>query len=174
VRRSIHGPVIAEKPGKAVAVSLVGLHGPPVNGALTQWWNMGRARTLAEFLAAIRPNQISGQNITYGDRDGHIAVFYGGNTPVHASGDRAAWSGIVRGDTSATVWTALHGFDDMPKTVDPPSGWVQNANDPPWWATFPAQVRPQDYPSYLASRQMAFRPQQSARLMDSDSSITWA
>ena len=173
VRRSVHGPVVAEKPGKAVAVSLVGLHGPMTTGSITQWWDMGRARNFTEFLAAVRPNQISGQNITYGDRDGHIMVFYGGNTPVHASGDRASWAGIVRGDTSSTLWTALHSFDDMPRTVDPPSGWVQNANDPPWWATFPVQVRPQDYPPYLASRQMAFRPQRSARLLDSDSSITW-
>ena len=173
VRRSVHGPVIADKPGKAVAVSLVGLHGPPLAGALPQWWAMGRAKNFAEFMVAIRPNQISGQNITYGDRDGHIMVFYGGNTPVHATGDRRFWGGIVRGDTSATLWNTLHPFDDMPKTVDPPSGWVQNANDPPWWATFPVVVRPQDYPSYIASRAMPFRPQQSAKLLDSDSSITW-
>jgi acyl-homoserine-lactone acylase len=135
---------------------------------------MGRARTFAEFLAAIRPNQISGQNITYGDRDGHIMVFYGGNTPVRRVPNRAFWAGIVRGDTSATLWTTLHSFDDMPKTVDPPSGWVQNANDPPWWATFPPAVRPQDYPPYFASRPMALRPQRSARLLDSDTSITFA
>src|SRR5260370_12615473 len=61
----------------------------------------------------------------------------------------------------------------MPKTVDPPSGWVQNTNDPPWWSTFPASVHPQDFPSYFASRPMALRPQQSARLLDADSSITW-
>jgi acyl-homoserine-lactone acylase len=173
-RRSVHGPVVAEKPGKAVAASLVGLHGPALSGALTQWWDMGRAKNFAEFQAAIRPNQISGQNITYADRDGHIMVFYGGNTPVHTMGNRQFWAGIVRGDTSATLWNALHPFDEIPRTVDPPSGWVQNANDPPWWATFPAQIRPQDYPSYIATRPMGFRPQQSAKLLDSDSSITWA
>jgi acyl-homoserine-lactone acylase len=172
-RRSVHGPVLEEKPGKAVALAVVGLHGPPLDGALTQWWNMGRARNFTEFLAAIRPNQISGQNITYGDRDGHIMVFYGGNNPVHLRGDRAYWAGVVPGDTSSTLWTALHSFDDMPKTVDPPSGWVQNANDPPWWATFPPVVRPQDFPPYIASRPMALRPQQSAALLDADSSITW-
>jgi acyl-homoserine-lactone acylase len=134
---------------------------------------MGRARNFTEFLAAIRPNQISGQNITYGDRDGHIMVFYGGNTPVRSRGDRAYWSGVVRGDSSSTLWTSLHSFDDMPKTVDPPSGWVQNANDPPWWATFPVVVHPQDFPPYMASRTMALRPQQSANLLDADSSITW-
>ena len=173
VRRSVHGPVLEEKPGKAVALAVVGLHGPPLDQAITQWWNMGRARNFTEFLAAIRPNQISGQNITYGDRDGHIMVFYGGNTPVRSRGDRAYWAGVARGDSSATLWTSLHSFDDMPKTVDPPSGWVQNANDPPWWATFPVVVHPQDYPAYIASRPMALRPQQSANLLDADSSITW-
>lgn len=172
-RASVHGPVVAGKPGKAIASAMVGLHGPDLPLAITQWWNMGRARNLAEFTEAVRPNQISGQNITYGDRDGHIMVFYGGNTPVRPGGDRAFWSGIVRGDTSATLWSALHAFDQMPKTIDPPAGWVQNANDPPWWATFPPVVRPQDYPAYFATRVMALRPQRSARLLDSDSSITF-
>ncbi len=173
VRRSVHGPVLEEKPGRAVALAVVGLHGPPLYGAFAQWWDMGRARTFNEFLTAIHPNQISGQNITYGDRDGHIMMFYGGNSPVRARGDRAYWAGVVRGDSSSTLWTTLHAFDDMPKTVDPPSGWVQNANDPPWWATFPVVVHPQDFPSYLATRAMPLRPQQSAQLLDADSSITW-
>jgi acyl-homoserine-lactone acylase len=173
VRRSVHGPVLEEKAGKALALAVVGLHGPPLYGALTQWWEMGRARNFQEFLTAIHPNQISGQNITYGDRDGHIMMFYGGNTPVRPRGDRAYWAGVVRGDSSSTLWTSLHSFDDMPKTVDPPTGWVQNANDPPWWATFPVVVHPQDFPSYFATRPMALRPQQSAQLLDPDSSITW-
>jgi len=173
VRRSVHGPILEEKPGKAVALSVVGLHGPPLYGTYAQWWEMGRARNFQEFLTAIHPNQISGQNITYGDRDGHIMVFYGGNTPVRSRGDRAYWAGVVRGDSSSTLWTSLHSFDDMPKTVDPPSGWLQNANDPPWWATFPVVVRPQNFPSYLATRQMLLRPQQSAALLAADSSITW-
>ena len=174
VRRSVHGPVVAEKPGKVIALAVVGMHGPYLPFPLVQWWNMGKARSFDEFLAAIKPNQISGQNITYGDRDGHIMMFYGGNSPVRAVANRAFWSGIVRGDTSGTLWTQLHPFADMPKTVDPPSGWVQNANDPPWWATFPPQVRFDQYPADLATRPMALRPQRSARMLDEDSSITFA
>lgn len=174
VRQSVHGPVVNERSGKAIALAAVGLHGPQLELPLVQWWNMGQARTFEAFLAAIRPNQISGQNITYADRAGHIMVFYGGNTPVRPGGDRAFWAGIIPGDTSATLWTTLHGFDDMPRTVDPPTGYVQNANDPPWWATFPVQVRPDQFPAYLATRPMALRPQQSVRLLDADSSITFA
>ncbi|HXG72157.1 MAG TPA: penicillin acylase family protein [Gemmatimonadaceae bacterium] len=48
-RRSVHGPVIEAKAGKALALAVVGLHGPRLDGALTQWWDMGRARNFGEF-----------------------------------------------------------------------------------------------------------------------------
>lgn len=171
IRASVHGPVVQEKPGHAMALAAVGLHGPDLPFAIEQWWNMGKARNFAEFMTAIRPNQISGQNITYADRTGHVMMFYGGNTPARPRGGRAYWAGIVPGDSSSTSWSALIPFDDMPRTVDPPAGWVQNANDPPWWSTFPVVLDPRAYPPYLASLAMGFRPQHSVRLLAADSSI---
>jgi acyl-homoserine-lactone acylase len=100
-------------------------------------------------------------------------MFYGGNSPVRRRGDRAYWSGIVPGDSSATLWSELVPFDQTPKTLDPPTGWVQNANDPPWWSTFPVQIHSDQFPNHLATRVMALRPQRSARMLDADSSITW-
>ena len=172
IRGSAYGPVVATKAGKAIALRAVGMT-PPLPYSLEQWWNMGRARDLAEFQRAIRPNQISGQNIVYGDRAGHVMAFYGGNSPVRSHGDRAYWSGIVPGDSASTLWTAVHPAGDMPITLDPPAGWVQNANDPPWWSTFPVVVHPRDYPSYLASREMALRPQRSVHLLQSSSRISY-
>jgi len=29
-----------------------------------------------------------------------------------------------------------HPYDQLPRVVNPPSGWLQNANDPPWTTTF--------------------------------------
>jgi acyl-homoserine-lactone acylase len=172
IRSSVHGPVVATKPGKAVALRVVGMT-PATPYGFEQWWDMGRARNLAEFRRAIRPNQISGQNIIYGDRDGHVMAFYGGNSPIRSHGDGAYWSGIVPGDSSSTLWTALHPFADLPLTLDPPSGWVQNANDPPWYSTFPVAVHPRDFAPYLAPQGMGFRPQRSVELLRSDSSFTW-
>lgn len=172
LKSSVHGPIVSEKAGKAIALRVVGL-AVPTPFAFEQWWNMGRARNLAQFQAAIQQNQISGQNITYADRDGHIMVFYGGNSPVRSVGDRAYWSGIVPGESSSNLWTSLHAYRDMPITLDPPSGWVQNSNDPPWWSTFPVAVHRSDYPDYLASRAMALRPQRSARMLSADSSMTF-
>jgi acyl-homoserine-lactone acylase len=172
LRSSVHGPIVAAKPGKAIALRVVGMT-PATPYGFEQWWDMGRARTLAEFQRAIRPNQISGQNIIYGDRDGHVMAFYGGNSPVRSRGDGTYWAGIVPGDSSATLWTKLHPVADLPMTLDPPSGWVQNANDPPWYSTFPVTVHPNDFPSYIAPVGMGLRPQRSVRLLQSDSAFTW-
>ncbi|MDQ6719008.1 MAG: penicillin acylase family protein, partial [Gemmatimonadota bacterium] len=71
-RHSVQGPVVSMKAGKAIALRAVGMDGPPIPYGYQQWWDMGAARNFAEFQRAITPNQISGQNITYADRDGHI------------------------------------------------------------------------------------------------------
>ena len=172
-RHAAQGPIVALKPGKAIALRVVGMDGPTLPFGYQQWWEMGAAKNFTEFQSAIRKNQISGQNITYADRDGHIMEFYGGNTPVRSRGDRAYWSGIIRGDSSTNIWNSLHTYADMPKTIDPPSGWVQNTNDPPWWATFPVVLHPQDYPPYLATKAMSLRSQHSIGMLVADSSVSF-
>lgn len=170
IRRSVHGPVVRESSGRALALRTVGGELP---GWLEQWWGMGTARNLAEFERAIRPNVLSSQNITYADADGRIMLFYGGNTPIRPMGDRGYWADIVPGSTSSNLWTALHPFEDMPRIVDPPSGWLQNANDPPWWATFPTVLDRSRYPAYLAASEMSLRAQQSAKLLESNGRVTF-
>jgi len=76
-------------------------------------------------------------------------------------------------DTSKTLWTSTHPYADLPRIVDPPSGWLQNANDPPWTTTFPAAIDPAKYPAYMAPRSMSFRAQRSARMMAEDDSLTF-
>jgi acyl-homoserine-lactone acylase len=162
LRESIHGPVVAEKDGKALALRVVGLDRP---GAWKQWWDMGRATSLEEFTAALRQMQIPMFTVMYADRAGHIMHLFGGLTPVRPRGDWAFWQGVVRGDSSSTLWTSVHRFADLPVLADPAPGWLQNANDPPWTTTVPLLLDPARYPSYMAPRGMAFRPQRSARLL---------
>lgn len=96
--------------------------------------------------------------------------FYAGTVPDRKKGDWNFWQGIVPGDTSATLWTDIHPYEDLPLVLNPPTGWLQNANDPPWTTTFPLEIHPDDFPPYIAPVEFSFRAQQSARLlMDSDS-----
>ncbi len=169
VRRSIHGPVVEEKNGKALALRVVGLRQPYV---LKQYWDMGRAKNLAEFEAAERTLQSPMFTVMYADRDGHIMHLFGGRTPVRPRGNYN-WSGIVPGNSSTTLWTRTHPYGELPRVVDPPSGWLQNANDPPWTTTFPPALDADNYPPYMAPRFMSFRAQRSARMLMEDPRISF-
>jgi acyl-homoserine-lactone acylase len=100
----------------------------------------------------------------YADRDGHILHLFGGRTPVRPAGVDD-WSGIVPGGSAATLWRETHPYRDLPRALDPASGWLQNANDPPWTTTFPAALDPGRFPRYMAPRFMHLRAQRSVRML---------
>lgn len=161
-RRSAHGPVIAERGEGALAVRMAGRG---MHDVLRQWWEMMRARDLAEFERAMARHQVAGFNVVYADRAGNVLYSYGAATPRRPRGDGAFWNGIVRGDSSALLWEEVHPYAEMPRVLNPPSGWVQNANDPPWLSTYPAALSPDSFPSTFAPRGLGFRPQQSIQLL---------
>ncbi len=170
VRRSLHGPVLAERGDRALAMRLVGLDHPHI---MEQYWNMLRSKNIAEFETALRQLQLPYFNIVYADRDGHIMYLFGGHVPKRGRGDWDYWSDVIQGDTSATLWTETHPYDDLPRVIDPSSGWVQNANDPPWTSSFPMVLDPKDYPAYFSPRGMSFRAQRSVRMLNEDEVITF-
>jgi acyl-homoserine-lactone acylase len=169
IRESIHGPVVRMRAGKALALRVAGLDQPNV---MSQYWSMIRAQSLAQFETAERALQMPFFTVMYADVGGHIMHLFGGRTPVRPAGD-FDWSGIVPGTSSATLWTATHPYAELPRIVDPPSGWLQNANDSPWTTTFPAAIDADKFPRYMAPRGMALRPQQSSAMLMADSSITF-
>ncbi|NJM65761.1 MAG: acylase [Acaryochloris sp. RU_4_1] len=179
IQHAIHGPVVAQTGNKAmtagrsqtIALRVVGLDQPQ---ALTQWWEMARAQNLTQFEAALKPLQIPMFSVLYADRAGHILHVFNGQVPIRIGGTFADWQGIVSGDTAKTLWTKTHAYESLPRVLDPPSGWLQNANDPPWTTTFPPVLRRDRYPAYMAPKgPMDFRPQRSARMLMADKQITF-
>jgi len=171
VKSSVHGPVVSAKEGKAIALRVVGQNQP---GVLEQWWDMARSKNLTQFQKALQRLQLPMFTVMYADREGHIMHLFNGLVPVRKQGDFAYWQSIIPGDTSQTLWTKTHLYQDLPKVIDPPSGWLQNANDPPWTTTFPPVIKADNYPSYMAPRgPMDFRAQHSAQMLDQDESISF-
>lgn len=170
VKSSVHGPIVSLKDGKATALRVVGLDRP---GALEQWWDMARSQNLAQFEKALQRLQIPMFTVMYADREGHIMHLFNGQVPVRSQGDFKYWEGIIPGDTSKTLWTKIHPYQDLPRVIDPPSGWLQNANDPPWTTTFPLAIKADNYPPYMAPHYMGFRAQRSAKMLDEDDSIAF-
>jgi len=171
VRRSIHGPVVAQKDNTAIALRVVGLDQP---GGLEQWWNMARANNFTQFETALKRLQIPMFTVMYGDLQGHIMHLFNGQVPIRSQGNFQDWTGIVPGDTSKTLWTKTHPYQDLPRVLDPASGWLQNANDPPWTTTVPLALNPDDYPAYIAPHgSMNLRAQRAAHLLSEDSKISF-
>lgn len=165
VRSSVHGPVFAHDDAGALALRVAGLDQP---GLLDQYLAMNRATNLAEFEAASSRLQMPMFTTMYADRDGRVMHLFGGRIPVRPQDADYTWDAIVPGDTSATLWTETYAYEQLPKVVDPESGWLQNANDPPWTTTFPRALDPDAFPKHMAPRFMHFRAQQSAQLLESD------
>jgi acyl-homoserine-lactone acylase len=174
IRRSVHGPVV-ETGGKTYALRIAGLQVASFPRLLEQWWEMGCARDLTQFRAALRRQQLPMFNVIYADGAGHIMEVFDGFVPVRPRGDTRFWSRPVPGDDPELLWTRLHDLDDLPRTIDPPCGWVQNCNDVPWGMTEP-RLDPNSYPAYMAPRGSVplgnLREQRSIRMIKSDLKIS--
>ena len=132
--------------GMMVAMRVAGLDRPKM---LEQWFRMGEAKNLEEFKSALRMMAVPMWNANYADADGHIMMVFDGLVPRRSTGDVKYWAGVVPGDTSETLWTDYLSFDELPKSLDPASGFNQNTNEPPWFMTMP-MLDPSKYPAYLS------------------------
>ncbi|MEW6266004.1 MAG: penicillin acylase family protein [Thermodesulfobacteriota bacterium] len=160
-------PVLLVKEQTALVAQAPALdrgHGPQ------QYLDMMRADSLDRFRAAIKRMQLPNFNLLYAGRDrdtrtGHIFYFFNTHTPRRPFGDYAYWWKVVPGHTSATLSSGILDFDELPQVIDPPTGWLQNCNDPPWTCTWPGHLKPESYPAYLTPVFMHLRAQLSARLL---------
>jgi acyl-homoserine-lactone acylase len=171
VEHSIHGPVLKLKNGKTIALRVAGLDRP---GVLEQWWDMARAKDFNRFQKVLQRLQLPMFTVMYADRQGHIMHLFNGQVPIRRQGDFEYWEGMIPGDTSKTLWTKTHSYSDLPKVIDPKSGWLQNTNDTPWTTTFPLVLNPDNYPAYIAPKDfMDFRSQRSAKMLDENKQISF-
>lgn len=163
VRHSVHGPVFERPDGAHVALRVAGLDRP---GVLEQYFDMMRARSFAEFQRVMERLQIPTFNIVYADRDGNIEYIFNGIVPRRAGGDLDFWNGLVPGDSSDYLWDEVHPYADLPRATNPDGGFVQNANDPPWVASWPVPYAPEDFPPYMAQvTPLSARAQNSVRMI---------
>jgi acyl-homoserine-lactone acylase len=163
---------VAERDGMTVAMRVAALDRPRL---FEQFWRMGLAHTLAEWEDAMRMQQLPLFNTAYADRDGHVLYLYNATVPVHPTGDYAFWNGVVPGDRSDLIATAIVPYDQLPKVIDPPSGFVQNCNDMPWTSAYPRLLDAQKFPANVAAPSgITQRAQRSLRILTSIDKMTFA
>lgn len=171
-RYTKHGPVMESQDGKTYALKFAGLDNPSI---AAQHHAMAKARNWSEFETALKRMQLPMFNVVYADDAGNILYLFNGNVPKRKEGDWRFWQGAVDGSSSKYIWTQTHPYEDLPRVFNPPTGFVQNANDAPWSCTYPAVLDPNAYARYMSpvGVPLRLRPQRSINLVKEDASITF-
>ncbi|WP_448594941.1 penicillin acylase family protein [Thermoflexus hugenholtzii] len=109
------------------------------SGIVRALLRLNRARNWEEFRAALADWDVPGQNFVYADVDGHIGYQATGRIPIRAKGN-----GLLPapGWTGEYEWTGYVPYEEMPRRLDPPEGFIVTANN--------AVVDPA-YPYFLAA-----------------------
>jgi len=111
-------------------------------------------------------------NVIYADDKGNIFYLFAGNIPVRAEGNWQFWHGMVNGSDSKYIWHKTLPYTALPKLLNPATGFIQNANDPPWTCTYRPVLQPERFPGYLSPQGMALRPQRAVNMIKNDSLVT--
>lgn len=171
IRSTIHGPVFDRADKTVIALRVAGLDRP---GMLHQYFDMVTAKNYEAFTAAMKRLQVPTFNISYADKDGNVEYIFNGIAPKRKSGDVAFWRGLVPGDSSEYLWTDVHPYEELPRVTNPPAGFIQNTNDPPWFPSWPTSIKASDYPPYFAPRAPeSMRAQNALKMIAEHDKITF-
>lgn len=122
-----------------------------------------RVRSLAEFQKTLARNLIPTSNFTYADAAGNIAYQWNARLPRRVE-DGTSYELDVPGEPKY-LWRGLHALADLPRLVNPSGGYVQNANNSPWYTSLTNPLDPAKFPSYVERRPLALRPQMALQMM---------
>jgi acyl-homoserine-lactone acylase len=163
VHRSVHGPVIANDNG-FFAIRYGGM------GKLDQldaYYRLNKATGLEEWEAQIARLAIPSTNFIYADEAGNIAYVYNAALPDRPEDLQANWRGILDGSRSDLIWNGSVDYSQLPKLINPASGWLYNSNNEPFTAAGPgSDLDPADFSPLLGiERKQTNRSLRAYRLM---------
>ena len=172
---TIHGPIVGKYQGLPLAARLPMYES---HGWLREWYDMTKATTLKELIAALEPHAMLFGNVMSAGVDGHIYYVY--NAAIPERDPRYDWSKPVDGSDPGTEWKGYFPLSELPQLTDPATGWMQNCNTSPFLLTSDGNPNPQDYPKYMVREGMVAgwdaqnpRGMASQRVLTSRSAFTF-
>jgi acyl-homoserine-lactone acylase len=167
-RKTHHGPIIVTRNGKPLALRMAKL---AADGWLEEWYDMTRARSVAELKRVMRPLNMLFGNVMAADAGGNTWYLYNGAVPVRDA--RFDWSGVVDGSDPATEWKGFHTLDDLPQLTNPATGWMQNCNTTPFLLTSSGNPDSTRFPRYLVGEGDNWRGLAARRILAANPRFTW-
>ncbi len=154
VRETRHGPVVSDiVKGAAAATN----HVLALSAALFQpgdksgeaVYRINHAQSMDAFLDAIKLFYAPHQNMMFADRAGNIGYYAPGRVPIRKNGNGLV---PVPGWTGEYDWTGFIPFEELPHSINPPSGILVNANNKMVDEAYPYLIAAQWPDSYRAKR----------------------
>ena len=167
VRWSPWGPVVHENDEYAFVLT------DPRDGQYRrgeQLVKMMTAESLEEWLDVMRMRAHASSNFTYADAHGNIALYYNARIPSlphEPTGDSAA---IAR--SRSDMWTEVAAWESLPLYVNPPGGYVQQANDTPDFINLNVSLDRDTVAHNLPEARLRLRSQLSFALIHGDSQLS--
>ena len=121
--------------------------------------------SLDEFRSVLGRGLTVTSNYTYADVDGNIQYIWNARLP-RRSHETVDYGLDVPGDTDRLFWRGVHRLRDLPSLLNPRSGYVQNANNPPWWTSLRDTIDPARYPAYIEQGALSLRAQVVLEALD--------
>ena len=169
LRATRHGPVIRVANGVAYAASIAGLGEA---GVLKQFYDVNRAASVEELFEAFRTPGLNLQNVVAADIEGNIGYLYNALSPERSP--ELDWSKAVPGADPRAEWGDYVAFDDLPKIINPGSGWLQNCNNSPWYVTENSGIEAAALPNRLCTAdRLGDRAARLSELLAADDSVTF-
>jgi acyl-homoserine-lactone acylase len=136
-----------------------------VRSVNVEWWRqyegffeLMHAESLDQFRGILGRRLTVTSNYTYADVEGNILYAWSARLPRRRDG-AVDYSLDVPGETDRLFWRGVHRLRDLPSLLNPPGGYIQNANNPPWWTTMRAAIEPGRYPPYIERGELSLRAQ---------------
>jgi len=141
--RTHRGPIVREGNGRWIAFAMMD---KPV-AALQQSFLRTKTRDLKDFLKVADLKANSSNDTVFASAKGEVAMLMPQFMPRRD--DRFDYTKPVDGSDPATDWGPLHAVAELPSTINPRNGWVQNTNTWPYRAAGPNSPDPKRFPKYM-------------------------
>ncbi len=126
-RRTLNGPIVNDISGRADApLALRTTVLDSDDTSIEAFYRLNYAATWSDFRQALSKLVVPALNVVYADNSGNIGYQGAGKVPIRNKGD-----GIfpVDGSDSAYYWNGYINFENMPRSFNPKTGYIVNAND---------------------------------------------
>ncbi len=168
VWRAVQGPVMRTDRGDYA----IRYAGADRMGMVEQYYRLGRARNWDEWSGAMSMGGVPATNFIYADGTGRIAFLYNAAFPRRRPG--FDYGGVLPGDIARAFTPGTVPWAAVPKNIDPPSGFLQNANNSPYLAAGAGSELPPQPPLLGVETDRTNRGTRAVELLEADRAISQA